>query len=205
MAKVSDVLKLSVMRGVRVVAGEEGLFRKVEHVTVMEVPEIKRWLKGNDFLITSFYSVRKSEEDQCALIRDLADTCCCIAVKTGQDVKTVAERVTRAADVVDLPVLEIPGELAYIDIIVNVMNLIFEEEGNSEILEKYVKDILYENYSDEILMEKRGRLFGMDVEHDWFSAVVINFRKRYVPDEQDWKGIRFLGRTLMERMRSWSV
>ena len=64
MAKVSDVLKLSVMRGVRVVAGEEGLFRKVEHVTVMEVPEIKRWLKGNDFLITSFYSVRKSEEDQ---------------------------------------------------------------------------------------------------------------------------------------------
>ena len=81
------------------------------------------------------------------------------------------------------------------------MNLIFEEEGNSEILEKYVKDILYENYSDEILMEERGRLFGMDVEHDWFSAVVINFRKRYVPDEQDWKGIRFLGRTLLERMR----
>ena len=30
MAKVSDVLKLSVMRGVRVVAGEEGLFRKVD-------------------------------------------------------------------------------------------------------------------------------------------------------------------------------
>ena len=195
MAKVSDVLKLSVMRGVRVVAGEEGLFRKVEHVTVMEVPEIKRWLKGNDFLITSFYSVRKSEEDQRALIRDLADTCCCIAVKTGQYVKTVAESVKRAADEVGLPVLEIPGELAYIDIIVNVMNLIFEEEGNSEILEKYVKDILYENYSDEILMEERGRLFGMDVEHDWFSAVVINFRKRYVPDEQDWKGIRFLGRT----------
>lgn len=122
-------------------------------------------------------------------------------MKTGQYVKTVAESVKRAADEVGLPVLEIPGELAYIDIIVNVMNLIFEEEGNSEILEKYVKDILYENYSDEILMEERGRLFGMDVEHDWFSAVVINFRKRYVPDEQDWKGIRFLGRTLLERMR----
>ncbi len=201
MAKVSDVLKLPIMRGVRVVAGEEGLFRKVEHVTVMEVPEIKRWLKGNDFLITSFYSVRKSEEDQCALIRDLADTCCCIAVKTGQYVECVAESVKRAADEVGLPVLEIPGELAYIDIIVNVMNLIFEEEGNSEILEKYVKDILYENYSDEILMEERGRLFGMDVEHDWFSAVVINFRKRYVPDGQDWKGIRFLGRTVVKMLR----
>lgn len=202
MAKVSDVLKLPIMRGVRVAAGVEGLSRKVEHVTVMEVPEIKRWLKGNDFLITSFYSVRKSEADQCALIRDLADTCCCIAVKTGQYVEKIAESVRQAADEAGLPLLEIPGELPYIDIIVNVMNLIFEEEGNSEILEKYVKDILYENYSDEILMAERGRLFGMDVEHDWFSAVVVNFRKKYVPDEQDWKGIRFLGRTLMERMRA---
>ena len=201
MAKVSDVLKLPVMRGVRVAAGEAGLSRKVEHVTVMEVPEIKRWLKGNDFLITSFYSVRKSEEEQCALIRELADTCCCIAVKTGQYVECIAESVKMTADEVGLPVLEIPGELSYIDIMVNVMNLIFEEEGNSEILDKYVKDLLYENYSDEILMAERGRLFGMDVEHDWFAAVVVNFRKGYAADENDWKGIRFLGRTLMERMR----
>lgn len=201
MAKVSDVLKLPVMRGVRVAAGKAGLSKKVEHVTVMEVPEIKRWLKGNDFLITSFYSVRKSEEDQCALIRELADTCCCIAVKTGQYVECIAESVKEAADEVGLPVLEIPGELSYIDIMVNVMNLIFEEEGNSEILDKYVKDILYENYSDEILMAERGRLFGMDVEHDWFAAVVVNFRKGYAADENDWKGIRFLGRMLMERMR----
>lgn len=67
-----------------VLAGESGLLKKVEHVTVMEVPDIKRWLKGNDFLITSFYSVRKSEEAQCRLIEEPADICSCIAVKTGQ-------------------------------------------------------------------------------------------------------------------------
>ena len=89
--------------------GEEGLFRKVEHVTVMEVRRSRGGSRENDFLITSFYSVRKSGEDQCALIRDLADTCCCIAVKTGQYVETVAESVKRAADEVGLPVLEIPG------------------------------------------------------------------------------------------------
>ena len=42
MAKVSDVLKLPVMRGVRVLAGAAGLSGKVEHVTVMEVPEIRQ-------------------------------------------------------------------------------------------------------------------------------------------------------------------
>ena len=68
MAKVSDLLKLPALRGAKVVAGCSRLDRKVEYVTVMEVPDIKRWLKGNDFLITSFYSVRKSEEEQCRLI-----------------------------------------------------------------------------------------------------------------------------------------
>ena len=145
MAKVSDVLKLPVMRGVRVLAGAAGLSGKVEHVTVMEVPEIRQWLKGNDFLITSLYSVRKSEEEQCALIREVADICCCIAVKTGPYVACISERVREEADKVGLPILELPEALPYIDIIVNVMNLIFEEEGNSAILEKYVKDILYEN------------------------------------------------------------
>ena len=201
MAKVSDVLKLPVMRGVRVLAGEAGLSGKVEHVTVMEVPEIRQWLKGNDFLITSFYSVRKSEEEQCALIREVADICCCIAVKTGPYVACISERVREEADEVGLPILELPEALPYIDIIVNVMNLIFEEEGNSAILEKYVKDILYENYSDRVLMAERGRLFGMDVEHDWFAAVVINFRKMVVPDEQDWKGIRFLARAVLGLFR----
>ena len=201
MAKVSDVLKLPVMRGVRVLAGEAGLSGKVEHVTVMEVPEIRQWLKGNDFLITSFYSVRKSEEEQCALIREVADICCCIAVKTGPYVACISDRVREEADEVGLPILELPEALPYIDIIVNVMNLIFEEEGNSAILEKYVKDILYENYSDRVLMAERGRLFGMDVEHDWFAAVVINFRKMVVPDEQDWKGIRFFARAVLGLFR----
>ena len=201
MAKVSDVLKLPVMRGVRVLAGAAGLSGKVEHVTVMEVPEIRQWLKGNDFLITSFYSVRKSEEEQCALIREVADICCCIAVKTGPYVACISDRVREEADEVGLPILELPEALPYIDIIVNVMNLIFEEEGNSAILEKYVKDILYENYSDRVLMAERGRLFGMDVEHDWFAAAVINFRKMVMPDEQDWKGIRFLARAVLGLFR----
>ena len=63
----------------------------------------------------------------------------------------------------------------------NVMNLIFEEENTSSILEKYVKDIIYENYTDEILMAERGRLFGFEADEDYFSAVNICFRKKYIP------------------------
>ncbi|MBE5971577.1 MAG: PucR family transcriptional regulator [Lachnoclostridium sp.] len=198
MVKVRDLLKMPAFREIKVIAGSEGLDRNVEHVTVMEVPDIKKWLKGNEFLITSFYSVRKSEEDQCRLIEDLADTCCCIAVKTGEYVASLSEAVCRMADQCSLPILEIPHHVTYIDLIVPIMNLLFEEEGNSSILEKYVKDILYENYSDEILMQERGRLFGFQVEHDHFAAINLSFKKGYEADEHEKKKMRFLCQSIQQ-------
>lgn len=196
MAMVSDLLRLPAFKGIHVLAGENGLYRKVEHVTVMEVPDIKRWLKGNDFLITSFYSVRKSEEAQCRLIEELADICCCVAVKTGQYVDGISETVKKTADRCSLPLLEIPFKTPYIDLLMNVMNLIFEEENAFSILEKYVKDILYENYTDEILMVERGRLFGFEVDENYFAAVTVCFRKKCTPSEQERKAIRFLCQSL---------
>lgn len=202
MAKVSDLFQLPIFKNMQVIAGRAGFDRKVEHVTVMEVPDIKRWLKGNDFLITSFYSVRKSEEEQCELIRDLADTCCCIAVKTGNYIESIPESVRKTAEECELPLLEIPYHITYIDLIINIMNLIFEEEGASSILEKYVKDILYENYTDEILMVERGRLFGFEVDRDYFAAINISFRKKYIAADQEKKKLRFLCQTLQKFAKS---
>lgn len=201
MAKVRDLLSLPVFKDVQVLAGKSGLDRNVEHITVMEVPDIKRWLKGNDFLITSFYSVRKGIEEQCRLIEELADTCCCVAVKIGQYVDKIPEEVKRKADQCNLPLLEIPFHLSYIDILINVMDQIFQEENTSSILGKYVKDILYDNYTDKVLMEERGHLFGFDVDYDCFAAVNICFRKRYVPTEQERKALRFFCQTLQHSLR----
>lgn len=202
MAKVSDLFRLPIFKDILIIAGNDGLNRKVEYITVMEVPDIKRWLKGNDFLITSLYSVRKSEEEQCKLIEELADTCCCIAVKTGEYVSVIPESVKEMANKHGLPLLEIPHHVTYIDLIIQVMNLIFEEEGSSAILEKYIKDIIYENYSDEILMAERGRLFGFDVENDYFSAVNISFRKKYSPTEHEKKKLRFLSQSVKQLVKS---
>lgn len=201
MAKVKDLLCIPVLKDIKILAGKSGLDRPVEHVTVMEVPDIKRWLKGNDFLITSFYSVRKGVEEQCRLIEELADTCCCVAVKTGSYVDKISKEVMQKADECSLPLLEIPFHLSYIDILINVMDQIFREENTSSILEKYVKDILYDNYTDEILMAERGRLFGFDIDSSCFVAVNICFRKRYTPTEQEKKTQRFLCQTLHHKLQ----
>lgn len=184
MASVEEILRLPVLRGVKVVAGEGGLNKQVKAVTVMEVPDVKRWLNGNEFLITSFYCAKDDEQAQCSLLEDLTDTCSCVAVKTGQYLKEIPESMKAIANRYRLPLLEIPYTVSYINVIVSVMDRVFQEQGNDAILEKYVKDIIYENYNDQILMKERGRLFGLEVTNA-FITVNLSFRNKYTPTEAE--------------------
>ena len=199
MAEVRDLLRLPAFRKVTVIAGSEGLDRKAENVAVMEVPDIKQWLRGNDVLITSFYSVRE-EAQQCALIEDLADTCSCIAVKTGNYVPQISEAVKETADRVKLPLLQIPYEVPYTDLLMNAMAYIMEEENTERILEKYLNDVVFDRYSDEILMIKRGSLLGFDIKNNEYTMVNIQFAHGHEPTPQEKKQLRFFCRHLQARL-----
>ncbi|MDU1140785.1 MULTISPECIES: hypothetical protein [Enterocloster] len=43
-------------------AGEEELKRKIEHVTVMEGPDIKQWLKGKGFFLLLAFTLCVKEK-----------------------------------------------------------------------------------------------------------------------------------------------
>ena len=184
MISVKELLSLPALQGTVVLAGEAGLNRPVRHVTVMEVPDIKRWLKGNEFLLTSFYSVRKSEDAQCSIIEELQDTCACIAVKIGQYVERLSQKVLDTADQYGIPLLQIPYESNYIDILMSVMNRIMIDEGCEEILHRYLSDIIYENYSEWDSMLERGRLLGMDLSGNSFAVLRLSQRHPEVDQRQ---------------------
>jgi purine catabolism regulator len=44
--------------GLKVLAGEGGLNRRVSTVTVMDAPDIYNWMKGGEFLITTAYIMK---------------------------------------------------------------------------------------------------------------------------------------------------
>lgn len=160
--------------------------RNIGHVTVMEVPDIIRWLKGDDFLITSLYAMKDDIEEQCNLIKKLArSSCSCVAVKTGQYVREISEELKSAADEYSIPLLRIPYAMSYIDIIVNVMNYIFEERNPRVVLEKYIKDIIFEAYTDPDLMIERGNTLGCGVGKWQYLAMTLRFSTPSRPSPSD--------------------
>lgn len=200
MVEVNDILRLPAFRGVNVIAGKDGLNRKVENVAVMEIPDIMPWLRGNDILITSFYSLPE-EGAQCRLIEELADSCSCIAVKIGTYIQTISDSVKETADRVGLPLLEIPMETPYTDLIMNIMAVVLEEGNNERIVDRFLKDVVYERYSDQILMTKRGNLLGFDFRGRIYTAINIQYEHHYKSSVSEQGKLRNYCRQLRDWLR----
>lgn len=69
--KVRDLLNIVELEGIRLLAGEGGLDRDVINVNVMEAPDIARWLRGGEFLLTSAYLAREQPEKLSNLVEEI--------------------------------------------------------------------------------------------------------------------------------------
>ncbi len=149
---VRAAMKVGGLRRCRVVAGEAGLDRSIEYVTVMEVPDVVRWLKGKDFLLTSLYAIKDDAVAQEQLIGQLAAVgSAAIAIKTHRFLTEVPEGILRAARELDFPVIEIDADVSYIDILTPLMSRILDEgSAERESLEPYLK------WLTEVALEGQG-------------------------------------------------
>lgn len=176
MATVSDILKIPKLRSLKVVAGEKGLYKKIKHVTVMEVPNIGKWMKGNDFVITSLYAVKDDVKKQCNIIRELSElSCSCIAIKVGEYLNEIPKELKDIANECELPLIKIPYELTYIDIIMEAMQLIFQEKNHDSIIQKHIKNIIFDIYKKEKFIVSRGKFLGIDLENNYFGVFTLSF------------------------------
>ena len=82
---VNDALKVGPLRLARVLAGTEGLNRTLSYVNVMEVPDILKWVKRDELLLTTLYPMRDMTISPAELIRELSQRSLAgIAVKIGR-------------------------------------------------------------------------------------------------------------------------
>ncbi|MBX6394148.1 MAG: PucR family transcriptional regulator ligand-binding domain-containing protein [Alicyclobacillaceae bacterium] len=129
------------LRFCRVVAGRHAIDRPVSHVTVMEVPDITEWLKGDDLLLTSLYALKDDPDARRRLIRELADRgACALAVKTRRYVDAVPPEMIEEAERIGFPLLEIPRHVSYLDIMNPLMrDIVRQDEGTRRNVERDVQ------------------------------------------------------------------
>ncbi len=121
--RVRDLLAMEGMRGTEVLAGAQGLDRRVTGVNVMEVPDITDWVKPGELLVTTGFPLARGEGRGPAvplsrLIRDLhSGDLAGIGVKLGRYVDEVDSAALILADELGFPLLGLPASLAFDDLL----------------------------------------------------------------------------------------
>jgi purine catabolism regulator len=127
---VREMLGEDAMRGARIIAGANGLDRVVRRLNVMTVPNIVRWTKEDEFLLTTGYPLPRQPEEFCQLIEQLAaNGLAGLGVKLDEYVAEVPPAAVELADQAGFPIVVIPARSPLDDVLSQTFETIVNRQA----------------------------------------------------------------------------
>jgi purine catabolism regulator len=120
---VREILAFDLLAGARVLGGAAGLDRRVQRLNVMTVPDIVRWTKERELLLTTGYPLPHLPRELIRLFTELdARGVSAVGVKYGAYGPGLMPETLRAADDLGLPIIDIPESVAFDDLLGRVLS-----------------------------------------------------------------------------------
>lgn len=142
---VAGALELPALAGARLAAGHDGERRAIRVANIMEVPDIIRWMRGGEFLLTTAYAVRDDERALTDLVPELAARgLAALGVKVGPYLPRLPAPMLRRADELGFPIVELPGEVMLNDILSEVIGTVLNRQALSLERSQALRDRLSE-------------------------------------------------------------
>lgn len=140
---VRDVMALAPLRGAYVLAGDAGIDRLVSGVNVMEVPDIEPYIKPGELLLTTAYPVRERPEHLVDLLRLLhARGLAALAIKPLRYLERLPEQFADLADELAFPVLVVPGDTSFNEVIAAVLAVVLAEHDPEPAHDEVIRERL---------------------------------------------------------------
>jgi len=133
---VKDLLKIGPLKTSQIVAGYQGIDNVVKGVTIIEAPDIVKWISGGELLLTGLYS---RPDDYREYIKNMAEKgVAALAIKVRRFVQCIPPEIIDAANEHGLPIIELDGNVRFVDVMYPVMEQLF----NSQVVKlKYYKEV----------------------------------------------------------------
>jgi len=127
---VHEMLREDAMRGARIIAGADGLERPVRRLNMMTVPNIVRWTKQDEFLLTTGYPLPREPEEFCRLIEQLAaNGLAGLGVKLDEYLAEVPSAAVELADRAGFPIVVIPAASPLDDVLSQTFETIVNRQA----------------------------------------------------------------------------
>ncbi len=166
--KLEEILSFRSLAGARVVAGRDRIDRDVRWSHVVDLPEPVPWVRSGDLLLTTGYSWPKRADAEREQVRELAEAgVSAILLAVPRFVERFSAVACDEADRCGLPLLEIPWEVPFADIMEELHRAIMAEPyraiERSEEIHRALTRAAGDGSSLDALAELLARLVGRSV------------------------------------------
>ena len=119
---VEEMLQIDIFSNAKLLGGAAGLGNEIKGATIIEAPDIVKFISGGEVLLTRFYAFQScSLKEFNEYFRELAaKKVSAIVIKRGNDVEDIEEKVTYIQEFAEkyaVPVLEVAFELSFREIL----------------------------------------------------------------------------------------
>lgn len=129
---LKGVLQLDSLKNAQLLVGEDKLDELVNDIMVMERPDVEHWMTKNQLIITSLYSFYEDDSENFDIfvkkVRDYHGAG--IIVKVGPKVENVPAELIEACREWEVPLISIPENTQYRDIIAEVTEYLLYAKRN---------------------------------------------------------------------------
>jgi PucR family transcriptional regulator, purine catabolism regulatory protein len=128
---VRQILELAVLKDARLLAGGDGLDRRVTSVTVGEVPDIADWLSGGEMVLSTLFAVRGDLERQREFCRRVMMAgAAALFVKTTRFVESLPQDILDLAAKRRFPIIEVPQGLRWTRLMQDATEVIINRQAS---------------------------------------------------------------------------
>ncbi|MHB1314665.1 MAG: PucR family transcriptional regulator [Christensenellales bacterium] len=150
---VKDLLNSYPLHGATVVAGENGLNRKISLFGVLEAPDSTNFVKPNEFLITTGYSLKESKLVELNTIQRLIEkNAAGLGIKLNRYIREFSQETLQYANEHAFPIISLPAALSWYEVINSILAMNFTSTGQyADIIDRFRHNLFLSNTYEEIL------------------------------------------------------
>lgn len=130
--EVREILDKDLFKNSKILAGTGGLSNRIIKVNVLVDPDILKFVKEGEFLLTTaYYFTTTTLDEQKKLINELSHhKLAGIGIKVKPHLKDLSKEIIELADSLNLPLIEIEHEISFTDVMALLYSDIFDQQSH---------------------------------------------------------------------------
>lgn len=168
-----EMLNMTGLEKMRLVAGEGGLDRVISWVHVIELMEVVDWVEGGEIIFITGITIKDNKEALLKLVKDIDKKGLSgLVINVGPYIKETPEEVKELANILNFPIFELPFEVKLIGITHIICREIFSSKIKQESMNSFMNELIFGKAVINNKTTAKAEKYGYSTEKDYYAVVV---------------------------------